>query len=101
MDQWRGPSCDGLRTSIMADMADPIPLDELEARVRRLAELDEVEQWREAKELIEVSKASLQLFRDTVIVALTRDHTHEEVAKKFKISVKTVEAAVTRFNKRR
>lgn len=101
MDQWRGPSCDGPRTSIMADMADPIPLDELEARVRRLAELDEEEQFAEAKELILVSKASFQLVRDTVIVGLTRRLTNEETAKYLKISVKTVEAAVTRFNKRR
>ncbi len=100
MDQEGGSSSGGPPTSIMADMADPIPLDELEARLRRLAELGEEEQWREAKDLIEVSKASLQLFRDTVIVALTRDHTYDEVAKKFEISVKTVEAAVTRFNKR-
>ena len=91
---------DGLPDSTMLDMADPIPLDELQARMRRLAELDEVERWREAKELIQVSKASLQMFRDEVIVELTRDHTYEDVAKRFGISVKTVEAAVTRFNKR-
>lgn len=87
--------------AIMADMADPIPLPELEARMRRLADLGEVEQWREARELIQVSKASFQHFRDTVIVEMTADHTNEEVARKFGISVKTVEAAVTRFNKRR
>ncbi len=84
----------------MTDMADPIPLPELEARVRRLPELDEEQRWHEAKELIEVSKASLQVVRDEVIAGFTRRHTYEEVARIFRISVKTVEASVTRFNKR-
>lgn len=101
MDLWRGPSNDDVpRTSIMADMADPIPLPELEARVRQLSELPEVEQWREAKELIEVSKASFQAFRDSVIYALTRDHTNKQVAAMLGIGVKHVENVVTRFNKR-
>ncbi len=84
----------------MSDMADPIPLPELEARVRRLGELDEVEQWVEAKELIEISKASFQAFRDGVIYALTRTHTNKQVASMLGIGEKHVENVVTRFNKR-
>ncbi len=100
MDLCGGSSYGGPPDSTMLDMADPIPLPELEARMRRLPELPEVDQWREAKELIEISKASFQAFRDGVIYALTRDHTNEQVAKMLEIGVKQVEKVVTRFNKR-
>ncbi len=85
----------------MTVMADPIPLDELAARLRELEELEEGKRFAEARELIQVSKASLQLVRDAVIVGLTGRLTYEETARRLKISVKTVEAAVTRDNKRR
>ncbi len=99
MDQRGGSSVGTPPDFTMCDMADPIPLPELEARMRRLPELPEVEQWREAKELIEVAKASFQAYRASVIYALTRDHTNEDVAAMLEVSVKTVEKAVTRFNK--
>jgi len=95
-----GSPADDAPTFTMSDMADPIPLPELEARVRGLAELDEVEQWREAKELIEISKASFQAFRDSVIFALAQNHTNKDVASMLGIGVKQVEKVVTRFNKR-
>ncbi len=101
MDQWGGSPCGGPPDSTMLGMADPIPLDELALRLRLLEELAEDERFAEARELIQVSKASLQLVRDAVIVGLVGRLTYEETAKFLKISVKTVEAAVTRYNKRR
>lgn len=100
MDQMGGSLPCGPPDLTMLDMADPLPLDELEARVRRLAELDPAEQWREAKELIEISKASFQAFRDGVIYELTRTHTNKQVAEMLKVGEKHVENVVTRFNKR-
>lgn len=100
MDQEGGSLFGGPSDFTMLDMADPIPLPELEARMRQLPELPEVDQWREAKELIEISKASFQAFRDSVIYALTREHTNEQVADMLGIGMKQVEKVVTRFNKR-
>ena len=82
-------------------MAEPIPLDQLSAKLDELAQLRGVEKVRLARELSDVAMASLQAAGDEGVWQATREAPYEEVATALGYStLGPVRRAVSRFTKR-
>lgn len=101
MDQWRAPSPDGAQAPTMCDMAEPIPISELIAKLDELAQLRGVDRVRLARELSDVAMASLQAVGDEGVWQATREAPYAEVARELGYSTQgPVRRAVYRYGRR-
>jgi hypothetical protein len=81
-------------------MADPIPLDDLIARLVELGRLHGVERTKAARELTEVARATVAFQGDKGIWEATRGLTYEEVRQLLGQNTKgSVRQAVTSYRK--
>ncbi len=81
MDQTGGSLLGGPPDFTMLDMADPLTMAQLRAKLDELEALDDVEQAREAREMSDVSQATFQAIGDAAIFRASRRMTNAELLK--------------------
>lgn len=81
MDLWRGPSSGGPPDFTMLDMADPLTMAQLRAKLDELEALDDVGRAREAREMSDVAQATFQAIGDEAIFRASRRMTNGELLK--------------------